>query len=106
MLWTIGYVDSFGFPDRQCDARAAIAVIAKHADTSLVKHARLRPTAEILDQADLSYRCEWIVREAYRTKQMPRAQGISHNVAERRHHSFCWIVRYGNQEWDDVSPDT
>jgi hypothetical protein len=104
MLWTIGYVDALGFPDKECDARAAIAVITKNPDTSLVKNARLRATAEILDQADLSFRCEWIVRERYRTKKKP--EGIYDNVAERRHHSFCWIVRYGNRDWDDVSPDT
>jgi hypothetical protein len=35
MLWTIGYVDALGFPDKQCDARAASAVITKNPDTSL-----------------------------------------------------------------------
>jgi hypothetical protein len=67
--------------------------------------AKLRSNKEVLDQADFILRLDWACYDA-RLAKKPIPGNLSTNVVLERHHSFNWLIRYENQEWDDVSTDT
>ena len=56
LLWALGYVESLQPPHGICDVKKAIAILRDRGTEKFIKGAKLRPLAEILDQADLIYR--------------------------------------------------
>jgi hypothetical protein len=52
----------------------------------------------------MHYRLHWAVREA-RIKQADIA-GLEPGVVAERHNSFNWLVRFQNQDWDEVETPT
>ena len=103
LLWSLDKVDKIGFPDKQCDAKVAIGVVLEGAD-ALVKNAKFRDKAEILDQADLLYRCYWLTRDA--TSKGTQVQGISGSVVYERLYALNWLIRYMKTDWDNVVVDS
>jgi hypothetical protein len=67
--------------------------------------AKLRTMKEILDEADLIYRYHWAVTDA-RVKGRDAPAGLDGGVVYERHYTLNWLIRYGDQEWDDISTDT
>ncbi len=70
-----------------------------------VAGARLRALSDILDEADRIYRYHWAVTEA-RVDREPSPAGLEPGVTHERHYALNWLIRYLDQEWDDVSTDT
>jgi len=60
---------------------------------------------EILDQADLIRRCHWEVRHADSTR-VDVGRKLEPGVTFERYHALNWLMRYEEQEWDDISTDT
>jgi hypothetical protein len=70
-----------------------------------IAEAKLRPFAQVLDQADLIYRYHWAVVDA-RIKNKPSPAGLEPGVVQERHHALNWLLGYMHQDWDEVSTDT
>lgn len=104
LLWALGHVDEISFPDSQCDAKVAIQIVMAGAGDGFVKQAKLRPANEILDHADLIYRAFWLVRNAVQNNKKP--EKLNGSVVYERHYTLCWLVRYMDDDWDDVQPDS
>jgi Domain of unknown function (DUF4272) len=66
--------------------------------------AKPRPLSEILDEADYYYRLHWAALEL-------RLNGTSSDKANEeivveRHKALNWLIRYMDQNWDDITTDT
>lgn len=103
LLWALNHFDEIGFPDSQSDAKKSLQLIMNDPQT-LIDNARLRPTTEILDSADLFYRCMWICRDARGKGKAP--EGVSTSVVYERLYALNWLIRHGNNDWDDVQTDS
>ncbi len=103
LLWSVGLEDELPFPTDQCDANKIVELLLDPEVKQKVAKAKLRPTSEILDAVDLTYRLAWIGQNARMNNQ---PEPISPDVVLERHYAFCWLIRHFNRDWDDVSPDT
>lgn len=105
LLWALGYVDSLHYPDRTCDVATDAQIVFSRKEAGFRQHARLRSKAELLDAADLILRLDWACVNA-RLKNQPPPGGLDKSVVVERHHALNWLIRYLNQDWDDVRTDT
>src|SRR5215470_15726068 len=64
LLWALGYVQELEKPQTVCEVGQAVAFIKQRNAAQFIADARLRPLAEILDEADLIYRYHWAVVDA------------------------------------------
>ncbi|TPQ45856.1 DUF4272 domain-containing protein [Prosthecomicrobium hirschii] len=64
-----------------------------------------RPLPEVLDALDLIYRCHWAVRNEQVAGNTEIAD-LDGSVIMERHHALNWLVRYSDDDWDDVPTDT
>ncbi len=105
LLWSLSYIDSLGYPDQLCRVASDVKIIHDLTEAQFRQNARLRSKKEILDQSDLMLRLDWACVDA-RTKNQKPAGSLSQDVVVERHRTFNWLIRYLNQDWDDVSTDT
>lgn len=105
LLWALGYVPALSYPDRMCQVEPDVKIIHDLSEAQFRERAKLRSKKELLDQADLILRLDWACTEA-RLKKEPAPGGLNSEVVLERHHALNWLIKYGNQEWDDVSTDT
>ena len=105
LLWALSYIEDLGKPDSICDVAGAVTILNDRTAEQFVKDAKLRPASEILDQADLIYRYHWAVVDA-RINGREAPAGLEPGVTLERHHALNWLIRYMDQDWDDVSTDT
>jgi hypothetical protein len=105
LLWALGYVDALSYPDAMCDVAHDASIIHDLSASQFRQLAKLRSKKEVLDQADLILRLDWACYDA-RLAKKPIPGNLSTDVVLERHHSLNWLIRYENQEWDDVSTDT
>jgi uncharacterized protein DUF4272 len=104
LLWSLGYVDELGKPTAECDVAAAVRTLGERDEKQFLAEAKLRPLAEIVEQADRIYRYHWaVVDESIGGKP---AGDLNVDVVMERHHALNWLIGYLGQEWDDVSTDT
>lgn len=76
-------------------------------DKTAIEKCALRPTPEILDLLDLTWRQHWIVREAGR-KEIA-IDGLDPDVVMERHFALNWLTGFQNDrraEWDDIDTPT
>jgi len=102
LLWALGYIDALSTPNQMCDVDRAIACM-RDRDTSqlFIDDARLRPLAQLLDQADLTFRYRWAMSYAER-KQRDIPAGLKTIVVNERLTALSWLIRYSNKEWDEI----
>jgi hypothetical protein len=105
LLWALGYVETLEPPHGICDVKKAIAILRDRGTEKFIKEAKLRPLAEILDEADLIYRYHWAVVDARVNGGEPPSK-VEGGVVMERHYVLNWLVGYMDQPWDDVSTDT
>lgn len=74
-------------------------------DLRTAKSLKLRNKSEVLDEADLIYRYHWAVVDA-RANGRPTPMAVDAGIVQERHHALNWLIRYENQDWDDVTTDT
>jgi len=106
LLWTLGYVDRLDGPRVQCDPPALAKLILTQSRAQFLAGARLRPKAEILDQADLIYRYRWALVDELQIKNHAAPAGLSNDIAMERHQAFNWLLYHAETPWDDISLDT
>jgi hypothetical protein len=105
LLWALGYIDSLDRPEHICDVVKAVGFLRDRDTAQFLKDAKLRPVAEILDEADLIYRYDWAVVNA-RLKKKEAPAKLESGVVQERHYVLNWLIGYMDQEWDDISTDT
>lgn len=105
MLWALGFIDDLGRPDTVVDVPMAVGFLRDLGREGFLAKAKLRSTDEILDQADLIYRYHWAVTDARINGRQPPA-GLDRGIVYERHYALNWLIRYLDQEWDDISTDT
>jgi hypothetical protein len=105
LLWALGYVPTLAYPDRMCEVAPDVKIIHDLTEAQFRQRAKLRSKKEILDQADLILRLDWACTEA-RLKKQPAPGELNSDAVVERHHALNWLIKYGDQEWDDVSTDT
>lgn len=103
LLWTLKHVEGqLGPPRELCDVPFLSETVF---ETPNLAARGLRPANEILNEADLIYRCHWAVRQAALDGK-PSPAGLHPGVTMERHHALNWLIRYGDLDWDDVTTDT
>jgi len=105
MLWALGFIDDLGRPDKVVDVPKAVGIVRDLGRDGIVAKAKLRSTDEILDQADLLYRYHWATTDA-RVNGREAPAGLDGGIVYERHYALNWLIRYMDQDWDDVSTDT
>ena len=103
LLWSLNQFEEIGFPDSQSDASKSVKLIIDNPQ-ALIDNAKLRPTKEILDSADLLYRCKWLCDEARQNGE--NLKGLSSSVVYERLYALNWLIHHGNDDWDDVKTDS
>ena len=105
LLWALKHADEIGFPNSQTDAKTVITAALENAET-ILKDPELRPVAELMDQADLLYRCNWLCTEA-RNSGNADAKDLSGSVVYERLYALNWLINNQNEtNWDDVVVDS
>ncbi len=103
LLWSLGYLDKLQPPSLVCDVPSEVGIIRENG-RNLAAHAQLRSMAEIMEQADLYYHLHWSAIEL-RLRNTP-SPSLDEGIIRERHRALNWLIRYMNQEWDDVETDT
>ena len=104
LLWALGYLDKLAPPNEICDVPGETAIIAKVGPKGYFTGAKPRAMTEILDAADLYYRLHWATTDL-RLKGK-KSEAANEEIIAERHRALNWLIRYMNQEWDDVTTDT
>jgi len=103
LLWALRLVvGPLGRPERRCDSSLLFTIVS--GDPNLARLG-LRSANDILNEADLIYRYHWAVRQAGLDGKPPPA-GLDDEVTVERHHALNWLIRYCDDDWDDVTTDT
>lgn len=105
LLWALGYIDNLKYPDQMCVVANDVRIIYELKEKGFRQKAKLRSKKEILDQADLILRIDWAFVNA-RTENKNAPSGLNSSVVFERHHTLNWLIKYMNQDWDNVSTDT
>jgi len=103
-LWALGHLSELKPANTVCDVAADVRLIRDAGPRAFVAEAKLRPQSEILDMADLYYRLHWAAIELrLRGRQ---SEQVNEEIIQERHRALNWLIRYMNQEWDNVTTDT
>lgn len=105
LRWALGSGPALGLPSDPCDVSAVARAMLDTAGADLLASARLRPTADLLDALDLTYRLAWAVTDA-RVNDHPPLDGLEPGVVAERHYALNWLTRFGDAAWDDVETPT
>jgi hypothetical protein len=105
LLWSLGHIDELIYPDQMCNVADDVKIIYELGATKFREQSILRSKQEILDQADLILRFDWACVSS-RVKNNPAPGKLNSSVVYERHYSLNWLIKYLNQDWDDVRTDT
>ena len=107
MEWALGFTDDLFWPTHICDVPESSRIMREHLTMEeLTAAARLRPRAELLDQADLIYRLHWACVDA-RVMGMPAPQSLEEGVVMERHRALFWLAGCDKMcPWDDIDLST
>jgi hypothetical protein len=104
LLWALGYLSALNAPNAIANVASEAALIRSKGPEGFGAGARLRALSEILDQNDLYYRLHWAVIDLRLKGQ--RSERAEEEIVMERHRALNWLIRYMNQEWDNVTTDT
>lgn len=107
MEWALGLTDDLFWPTHICDVPESSRIMREHLTMEeLTAAARLRPRAELLDQADLIYRLHWACVDA-RVMGLPAPQSLEEGVVMERHRALFWLAGCDKMcPWDDIDLST
>lgn len=105
LLWALSFLPRLDKPTVPFQAPELARILIDLGPKEFRRKASLRPMAQILDEADLIYRYHWAVTNA-RINGRPSPGQLNGSAVYERHYTLNWLVRYMNQEWDDISTDT
>ncbi|MDP4145308.1 MAG: DUF4272 domain-containing protein [Bacillota bacterium] len=106
LLWALKHVKRLEIPNKTCDISKAVYILSRMKSLGdFLSNSQLRYAREILDEADLIYRYDWVCVEA-RLKGLEVPGNINSDVVTERHKALNWLISYLNQDWDEVRTDT
>jgi hypothetical protein len=105
LLWALRFLPNLAKPAEPFKTPELARTLIDLGPQEFRRKATLRPIAQILDEADLIYRYHWAVTDARINGRSSPGQ-LNGSVVYERHYALNWLVRYMDQEWDDVSTDT
>jgi hypothetical protein len=105
LLWSLGYIDTLSYPNEMCNVGNDVKIIYELKEKKFRQNSKLRTKKEILDQADLILRLNWACVNA-RVKNEQAPSELNSSVVYERHYSLNWLIRFMNQDWDNVTTDT
>lgn len=105
LLWSLGYIDELVYPNQMCNVADDVQIVYELGADKFREQSKLRSKEEILDQADLILRFDWACVSA-RVKNDNAPGGLNSSVVYERHYSLNWLIKFLNQDWDDVTTDT
>jgi hypothetical protein len=103
-LWALGHIEQLKPANEICDVAHDVEIMRDLGASAFVDKARLRTKSEILDMADLYYRLHWSAIDL-RLKGKT-SDKVDEGIIRERHRALNWLIRYMQQEWDDVTTDT
>ncbi len=105
LFWVLVVIDELPFPEKICDVKAIIRIMADLDPDKFIEEARLIDQSKILDTLDMHFRVHWIVRDAS-GKGKPVPECLNPGVIMERHHALNWLTRFDDADWDDVDTPT
>lgn len=106
LLWALGHLEELGDPVSVCDVPLAVSKLQEFDSfEDFLAGSRLREDQEILDEADLIYRYDWLCVDS-RIHETEAPGGLDHGVVYERHRALNWLIGYMGQAWDEVRTDT
>jgi hypothetical protein len=105
LLWSLGYIDELVYPSQICSVADDVQIVYELGADKFREQSKLRSKDEILDQADLILRFDWACVNA-RIKNERAPGGLNSSVVFERHYSLNWLIKFLNQDWDDIRTDT
>lgn len=122
LMWALGISEAPPWPDAMCDVEDVHERIfaATQDPAAFVREARLRPVGEILDELESMTRLHWALRESALkgleipenlhwgsdASRIPARQSALPLVVHERHHALNWLIRFGDDDWDEVDTPT
>ncbi len=103
-MWALNYNQELKPPNTICDVAADVSHIRETGPERFVSSARIRPMNEILDMADLYYHLHWAAIEL--RIHGKKSESLDEGIIRERHRALNWLIRYMDQEWDEISTDT
>lgn len=108
LLWALEKNQTLGFPNKMCDLKDLNPLeypLNNGTDAQLFieNSTSSRPISEILDAADLYYRLNWVCLDARIHDIQPKK--VNRGVVYERFYALNWLIKYNDQDWDDVSFD-
>ena len=104
-LWALGFIDELAPPTQICVVPRMGELVRDRTVGQLVRDARLRSAAEIMDQADLSLRYHWAAVEA-RVRGGTLPPRFDPGVIFERHYAFNWLIDKRADDWESVDVST
>jgi hypothetical protein len=104
LLWALGYKTDLPAPNQICNVKDDMGIIVNNKGILLIKNSKVRSINEILDMADYYYRLHWSAIELRLNDKS--SESINEEIIMERHYALNWLIRYMDQEWDDISTDT
>jgi hypothetical protein len=105
LLWSLGYIDELSYPNQMCNVADDVKIVYELGADKFREQSQLRSKEEILDQADLILRLDWACVSA-RVKNEKAPGGLDSSVIYERHYALNWLIKFMNQDWDNVTTDT
>lgn len=119
LVWAIGKLE-LPWPSGFCDVPRLVEVVSGfEKQPDFCSSVKLRSKSDILDALQLTMLQHWAVRDAYlndgeipadfdwtNDKMQPVQACPLTGVISERHHALNWLVRYGDDDWDDVDTPT
>lgn len=102
LMWSLHLLPEQPLPTELVDVPRVTRTML---ELDLSKAVALRPTSEILDTLDMTFRLHWATTDA-RIKGEPLPGKLDPGVVMERHHALNWLVRSEHAEWDDVQTPT
>jgi hypothetical protein len=103
LLWALGHeAGQIDRSDVLADAAPLARAMLELAQEPATEPS-LRPTADILEALDRTWREHWIVREASKAGKQP--DGLDPGVILERHVALNWLTGFQNEpgtDWDDI----
>ncbi len=106
LLWTIKKVDNLELPIEQANISEIVSKLPDFLSDpkDFIDNVEIRPTSEILDISDLTYRLHWATRNTDLNNQ-PMPANLSLSIIIERHYAINWVTYYAD-DWDEVTTDT
>lgn len=103
LFWALNFVHGpLGLPTEPCDVPLLAGTVR---NTLNLTANGVRPTRQLLDEADLIYRCHWAVRQAGLDGVTAYGK-LDFDVTPERHYALNWLIDPDGTDWDDIDTST